>query len=77
MECSKNREVENNIDDLKSVEEFFLSFCDCFWENIGEFVSYIYGSYVFRIVFEVLGGVKVVDNVVCSWVLWWSREKSY
>lgn len=76
-ERSKNREVENNIDDLKSAEELFLSLCDCFRENIGELVSHTYGSHVLRTAFEVLGGVKVADNVVRSRASRRSREKSY
>lgn len=70
LECSKVREIYYEVEDLKSVEEFFLSLCDSFKENLLEFVNYIYGSYVVRVVIEVLGGVKVVDNVVCSWVFW-------
>lgn len=66
LECSKVREIYYEVEDLKSVEEFFLSLCDSFKENLLEFVNYIYGSYVVRVVIEVLGGVKVVDNVVCS-----------
>ena len=75
-ERSKIREIEQNIDDLKSAEELFLNLCDCLRENLTELVNHTYGSHVVRTAFEVLGGVKVADNVVRSRASRQSRERS-
>ncbi|KAL9975890.1 hypothetical protein ACROYT_G013107 [Oculina patagonica] len=75
-ERSKVREIEQQAKDLKSAEELFLSLCDCLKENLSELVNHIYGSHVVRTAFEVLGGVKVADNVVRSRASRQSRERS-
>lgn len=75
-ERSKVREIEQEVKDLKSAEELFLSLCDCLKENLSELVNHIYGSHVVRTAFEVLGGVKVADNVVRSRASRQSRERS-
>lgn len=65
-ERSRVREISQEDGDLKSAEELFLGLCDCLKENLPELVNHIYGSHVVRAAFEVLGGVKVSDNVVRS-----------
>ena len=75
-ERSKARETTQDDKDLKSTEELFLGLCDSFKENVSELVNHIYGSHVVRAAFEVLGGVKVSDNVVRSRASRQSREKS-
>lgn len=75
-ERSKVREIEQEAKDLKSAEELFLNLCDCLKENVSELVNHTYGSHVVRSSFEVLGGVKVADNVVRSRASWQSRERS-
>ncbi|KAJ7384968.1 Nucleolar protein 9 [Desmophyllum pertusum] len=75
-ERSKVREIEQEAKDLKSAEELFLNLCDCLKENLLELVNHTYGSHVVRSSFEVLGGVKVADNVVRSRASWQSRERS-
>lgn len=75
-ERSKVRQTEQEVKDLKSAEKLFLSLCDCLKENLSELVNHIYGSHVVRTAFEVLGGVKVADNVVRSRASRQSRERS-
>lgn len=75
-ERSKVREIDHEVEDLKSAEELFLNLCDSLKENLSELVSHIYGSHVLRTAIEVLGGVKVADNVVRSRASRLSRERS-
>ena len=75
-ERSKTSETSQEDKDLKSAEELFLGLCDSFKENLSELVNHIYGSHVLRAAFEVLGGVKVADNVVRSRASRQSREKN-
>lgn len=75
-ERSKVREIYHEVEDLKSAEELFLSLCDSLKENLSELVNHIYGSHVVRAAIEVLGGVKVADNVVRSRASRQSRERS-
>jgi len=75
-ERSKVREITQEDKELKSAEELFLGLCDCLKENLAELVNHIYGSHVVRAAFEVLGGVKVSDNVVRSRSSRQSRQRS-
>ena len=75
-ERSKVREISQEDENLKSAEELFLSLCDCLKENLSELVNHVYGSHVVRATFEVLGGVKVSDNVVRSRASRQTRERS-
>jgi len=75
-ERSKVREIDQEVEELKSAEELFLNLCDCLKENLSELVNHIYGSHVVRTAIEVLGGVKVADNVVRSRASRQSRERS-
>ena len=75
-ERSKVREITQEHKDLKSAEELFLGLCDCLKENLSVLANHIYGSHVVRAAFEVLGGVKVSDNVVRSRASRQSRERS-
>ena len=74
-ERSKVREVAQEFKDLKGAEQLFLDLCDSFKENLSELVNHIYGSHVVRAAIEVLGGVKVSDNVVRSRASRQSRER--
>ena len=75
-ERSKVREIDQEVEDLKSAEELFLNLCDCLKDNLSELVNHVYGSHVVRTAIEVLGGVKVADNVVRSRASRQSRERS-
>lgn len=75
-ERSYQRKVSEEDKNVKGTEELFLSLCSRLQEDFSELADHAYGSHVIRAVFQVLGGVKLSDQVVRSRASHHSRERN-
>jgi len=57
----KDKRQEENTED--TIEQLFISYCTFVCDNLEGLLEDVYGSHVVRAVFEVLGGVYIVDTV--------------
>lgn len=74
-ERSYQRKVSEEDKNVKGTEELFLSLCSRLQEDFSKLADHVNGSHVVRAVFEVLGGVKLSDQVIRSRASHQSRER--
>lgn len=74
-ERSYQRKVSEEDKNVKGTEELFLSLCSRLQEDFSKLADHLNGSHVVRAVFEVLGGVKLSDQVIRSRASHQSRER--
>lgn len=60
-----------------TIEQLFISYCSFICDNLEDLIEDVYGSHVVRAVFEVLGGVRIVDTVQRSRNSRGCREKDF
>ncbi|XP_015776998.1 PREDICTED: nucleolar protein 9-like [Acropora digitifera] len=65
-ERSYQRKVSEEDKNVKGTEELFLSLCSRLQEDFSKLADHVNGSHVVRAVIEVLGGVKLSDQVIRS-----------